>query len=61
MPGPDHKAHLVTVTNSDHCVLRPSIQPEQCNLKFKMVFKWRGICVENITVVLPMGGLKIEK
>ncbi len=36
------------------------IQAEKCSLKLKVVLKWRDIYIENIRVVLLIGGLKIE-
>ncbi len=33
---------------------------DHCSLKLKVLLKQKCICIENITVVLPKGGLKIE-
>ncbi len=42
------------------CVLRPPIQTEKQGRKLEMVFKWRDICVKNITMMSLMAGLVMQ-
>ena len=41
-------------------MLRPPLQPEKYGLKLKVVLKWKDIYIENIRIVLPIAGLKME-
>ena len=45
---------------SGPCILRPLLQPEKYGLKLKVILIWRDIYTENIRMVSPIAGLKIE-
>ncbi len=52
--------NIVTCTHSGPCILRPPLQPEKYGLNLEVVLKWRDIYIENIRIVLLIGGFKME-